>query len=91
METSREDVGIAIRSAFLRKGTKQRFSLLLLIIISIILLYFERIDVKSLNYTRSFIKDSIYRVSVVISSPIRGFNFLATEAVVPDPKKGSKR
>ena len=80
METSREDVGIAIRSAFLKKGTKQRFSLLLLIIISIILLYFERIDVKSLNYARSFVKDSIYRVSVVISSPIRGFNFLATEA-----------
>ena len=27
METSREDFGIAIRSAFLAKGTKQRFSL----------------------------------------------------------------
>ena len=36
MDTSRDDVGIAIRSAFLRKGTKQRFSLFALIIISII-------------------------------------------------------
>ena len=80
METSREDVGIAIRSAFLRKGTKQRFSLLLLIVISIILLYFETIDVKSLNYTRSFIKDSIYRVSVIISSPARGLSSMATTA-----------
>ena len=32
METSREDVGIAIRSAFLRKGTKQRFSLFALVV-----------------------------------------------------------
>ena len=30
MDTSREDVGIAIRSAFLRKGTQQRFSLFVL-------------------------------------------------------------
>ncbi|SVC61535.1 uncharacterized protein METZ01_LOCUS314389, partial [marine metagenome] len=27
MDTSREDVGISIRSAFLRKGIQQRFSL----------------------------------------------------------------
>ena len=36
MDTSREDVGIAIRSAFLSRGTKQRFSLIVLVIISII-------------------------------------------------------
>ena len=36
MDTSREDVGISIRSAFLRKGTQQRFSLFALTIISII-------------------------------------------------------
>ena len=35
METSRDDVGIAIRSALHRvRGTKQRFSLFALIIIS---------------------------------------------------------
>ena len=39
METSREDVGIAIRSAFLAKGTKQRFSLFGLIVLSITLLF----------------------------------------------------
>jgi len=73
METSREDVGIAIRSAFLRKGTQQRFSLFALIIFSIILIYVETIEAKPLDYLRSFIKDTIYRGSVVVSWPSKGF------------------
>ena len=73
METSREDVGIAIRSAFLRKGTQQRFSLFALIIFSIILMYVETIKAKPLDYLRSFIKDTIYRGSVVVSWPSKGF------------------
>jgi len=73
METSREDVGIAIRSAFLRKGTQQRFSLFALIVFSIILIYVETINTKPLDYLRSFIKDTIYRGSVVVSLPSKGF------------------
>ena len=73
METSREDVGIVIRSAFLKKGTQQRFSLFALIVFSIILIYVETIDTKPLNYLRSFIKDTIYRGSVVVSLPSKGF------------------
>ena len=73
METSREDVGIAIRSAFLKKGTQQRFSLFALIVFSIILIYVETIEAKPLDYLRSFIKDTIYRGSVVVSSPSKGF------------------
>ena len=73
METSREDVGIAIRSAFLKKGTKQRFSLFALIVFSIILIYVETIEAKPLDYLRSFIKDTIYRGSVVVSLPSKGF------------------
>ena len=46
MDTSREDVGISIRSAFLRKGTQQRFSLLALTIISALLIFFETIEAK---------------------------------------------
>ena len=61
METSREDIGIAIRSAFLSKETKQKFSLLALILLSVVLLFIETIEVKPLNYLRSFLKDSIYR------------------------------
>jgi len=73
METSREDVGIAIRSAFLRKETQQRFSLFALIVFSIILIYVETIEAKPLDYLRSFIKDTIYRGSVVVSFPSKGF------------------
>ena len=78
METSREDVGIAIRSAFLRKGTQQRFSLFALIVFSIILIYVETISTKPLDYLRSFIKDTIYRGSVVVSSPSKGFKIVVS-------------
>ena len=44
MDTSRDDIGIAIRSAFIQKGSKQRFSLLALILISVILIFFETMD-----------------------------------------------
>ena len=74
METSREDVGIAIRSAFLRRGTQQRFSLFVLVILSVILIIVESIETKPLNIIRSFIKDTIYRGSVVVSVPSKGFN-----------------
>jgi len=74
METSRDDVGIAIRSAFLSKGAQQRFSLFALIVLSIFLLFFERIDAKPLNYVRSFVKDVIYRGSLAISLPSKSFS-----------------
>ena len=74
METSREDVGIAIRSAFLRKGTQQRFSLFALVVLSILFLIFEKIDAKPINYFRSFVKDLIYRSSLIASSPSKGIN-----------------
>ena len=73
METSREDFGIAIRSAFLRKGVQQRFSLFVLIVISIILIFIDTIETKPFNYLRFIVKDTIYRGSVIISSPSRGF------------------
>ena len=73
METSREDFGIAIRSAFLRTDTKQRFSLFFLVIFSVILILVERIETKPLNFIRSFVKDGIYRVSQVVSFPAKSF------------------
>ena len=76
METSRDDVGIAIRSAFLRRGVQQRFSLFVLIILSSILIYLETVETKPLNYARSFIKDIIYRSSVVISVPAESIKFV---------------
>jgi len=69
MVTSRDDFSIAIRSAFLKKGVKQKFSLLALIIASIILLSLETVNSKSLNFVRSAIKDAVYRISFVTSIP----------------------
>ena len=74
MKTSREDFGIVIRSAFLKKETKQRFSLFALVVFSIILIYVETIKTKPLDYLRFFVKDTIYRGSVIVSFPSRGFN-----------------
>ena len=67
--TSRDDFSIAIRSAFLKKGVKQNFSLLALIIASVILLSLESINSKTLNFVRSVIKDVIYRTSFIASIP----------------------
>jgi rod shape-determining protein MreC len=69
MVTSRDGFSIAIRSAFFKKGTKQKFSLLALIIASIILLSLEAINSKSLNFVRSVVKDAVYRTSFITSMP----------------------
>ena len=74
METSRDDVGIAFRSALLAKGSKQRFSLFALVSLSVLFIFIETIDTKPLNYLRAFIKDTIYRGSLVISTPSKSFS-----------------
>ena len=76
METSRDDFGLAIRSAFFAKGTKQKFSLLALIILSIIFIFLETLESKPIAYFRSFVKDVIYRGSVIINTPSQGFDYL---------------
>jgi len=77
METSREDVGIVIRSAFLAKGSKQKFSLFALVVLSIIFIFVETIETKPLNYFRAFIKDVIYRGASVVSAPSKSINNFA--------------
>ena len=76
MDTRREDVSITIRSALLAKGTKKRFYLFSLTILSVIFIYLETIETKPLNYLRSFIKDTIYRGSVVVSAPPKAISNL---------------
>ena len=65
---------------FSEKKVKQRFSLFALILFSVILVYVETIDTKPLNYVRSFIKDIIYRSSIIISSPSKGFKITVNAA-----------
>ena len=69
MVTSRDDLSIAIRSAFLKKGNKQNFSLLALIVASIILIFLESFNWKPLNLARLVVRDVIYRTSFIISIP----------------------
>ncbi len=74
MDTSRGDFGIAVRSAFLRKGTQQRYSLFFLAVLCLILIFLESIDSKPLNKTRSVVKDLIYRGAVIASYPLKTFS-----------------
>ena len=69
METSRDDFIIAIRSAFLKKGTKQRFSILSLIFFSIILLILSSFNFKVIDYVKKTINEIVYRSSFIVSGP----------------------
>ena len=69
METSRDDFVIAIRSAFLKKGTQQRFSLLGLIFFSIIFLILGSLNFKAINYIKIAINEVVYRSSFIVSGP----------------------
>ena len=69
METSRDDFVIAIRSAFLKKGTQQRFSLLGLIFFSLIFLILGNLNFKAINYLKVGINEIVYRSSFIVSGP----------------------
>ena len=69
METSRDDFISAIRSAFLKKGTQQRFSLLSLIFFSIVFLILGSLNFKAINYVRIVINEITYRASFIVSGP----------------------
>ena len=69
MESSRDDFVIAIRSAFLKKGTQQRFSLLGLIFFSLIFLTLGNLNFKVINYIKISINEIVYRSSFIVSVP----------------------
>ena len=69
MATNRDDFVIAIRSAFIKKGNKQRFSLIGLIIFSIILIFLSRINFTPISYLKLGLNEIVYRVSFIVSLP----------------------
>jgi rod shape-determining protein MreC len=69
METGRDDFVIAIRSAFLKKGTQQRFSLLGLIFFSIVFLILGSLNFRAINYIKIGINEIVYRSSFIVSAP----------------------
>lgn len=68
-EPGRDDFIIAIRSAFLNKGNRQKFSLFTLLIISILVLSLEYFKSGPVNKFRSFTKDFIFQSSYIVSVP----------------------
>ena len=73
MATSRDDFVIAIRSAFIKKSNKQRFSLIGLIFFSLILISLSRINFTPINYLKSGLNEIVYRVSFIVSLPEKQF------------------
>jgi len=69
MEASRDDFIIAIRSAFLKKQNKQKFSLLFLILLSIIFLILGRFNFKAIDYLKISLNEVVYRSSFIVSVP----------------------
>ena len=69
MDHGRDDFVIAIRSAFLKKGNKQRFSLLSLILFSIIFLILGNFNFKIINFNKTVIKEIVYLSSFIVSVP----------------------
>ena len=75
MASGRDDFIIAIRSAFLKKSTKQKFSLLTLTFISLFVLILSSLDFKVVRYLKIGINEFVYRSSFLVSIPE---NFIKT-------------
>ena len=69
MATGRDDFVIAIRSAFLKKKDKQKFSLLTLIVLSIFVIVLSNFNFKAIQFVKLGINEVIYRSSHIASIP----------------------
>jgi len=69
MASSRDDFIIAIRSAFLKKSTQQKFSLLSLVLVSAFVILLSSFDFKIIRYIKVGINEVVYRSSFVVSIP----------------------
>ena len=69
MAVGRDDFVIAFRSAFLKKKDKQKFSLLSLILLSLVVIILSNLNFKPIQLVKISIKEIIYRTSFLISKP----------------------
>ena len=74
MASGRDDFIIAVRSAFLKKSNKQQFSLLALIIFSIILIFLSNLNFVGIKYLKTGINEATYRISALVSYPEKKIN-----------------
>ena len=71
MSSSRDDFGIAIRSALLRKGARQKFSLVFLLVIATIIFLLDTYQFKFIKITKVLINDGIYRATNISTAPFK--------------------
>ncbi len=69
MASSRDDFIIAIRSAFLKKETKQKFSLFTLVVLSTSIIFLSSLNFKIIDSARNIINEIVYRSSFIVSVP----------------------
>ena len=69
MQPSRGDFVIAVRSAFLKKENKQKFSLIALILLTITILTLGKFNFKAVDYLKISLKEVAYRSSFIVSVP----------------------
>ena len=73
MSVSRDDFSIAFRSALLQRGGAQKFSVLSLIFLALIIFFLDVYGAKFTKPFRGFINDVVYRVTFLASTPTRFF------------------
>ena len=74
MASGRDDFIIAIRSAFLKKSNKQQFSLLALIIFSILLIFLSNLNFIGIKQIKLGVNEATYRLSAIVSYPEKKIN-----------------
>ncbi len=73
MSVSRDDFSIAFRSALLQRGGAQKFSVLSLIFLALVIFFLDIYGVKFTKPVRGIINDVVYRVTFLASTPTRFF------------------
>tara|TARA_Y100001970_G_scaffold232379_1_gene289235 strand:- start:6452 stop:7294 length:843 start_codon:yes stop_codon:yes gene_type:complete len=95
MASSRDDFIIAVRSAFLKKSNKQQFSLLALIIFSVVLIFLSNLNFVGIKYIKLGVNEATYRLSAIISYPEKKLShtiiFLSEYFNVYEENKNLKR
>ena len=76
MADNRDDFVIALRYALLKKGTKQKFSLFFLIILSIFTITLDKFSIPFVLSTRAVLNDFVYEVAFIASTPGKFVNYL---------------
>ena len=79
MVKGRDDFVIALRSVFLKKKDQQKFSLISLIILSIVIITLSNFNFKPIQLVKLGINEAIYRSSYIASIPEKKIGELISE------------